>query len=288
MRLNMPQKTDVIEQTGLRVFSLPAALIAASPAYFAQHATDARTALSLIADATDVVRRLLEGGHSAIAGRLAAAFRNIGHERIANDIVAAMQAADYEIREQDPFLDRIDFNLPRRELSPYAGCIRLLQMREAVIKTFPAPPGQPNDVDAYLRHVEDVYVTDAYHSLSIEGYRVSVELIERVRRGNWNPDADEHDRKHADAVVALGYWQAFQEVKKACAPSLRTKIQAPSRMKVTLHGIAKCSLPVSPQDSCGGRVLPDIAIVKLLSAAPCMFHRPLMLYPTPCRPSLRC
>jgi hypothetical protein len=76
--------------------------------------------------------------------------------------------------------------------------------------------------------------------------------------------------------------------KKACAPSLRTKIQAPSRIKVTLHGIAKCLLPVSPQDSCGGRVLPDIAIVKLLSAAPCMFHRPLMLYPTPCRPSLRC
>jgi hypothetical protein len=27
----------------------------------------------------------------------------------------------------------------------------------------------------------DAYVTDAYHSLSIEGYRVTPELIERVR-----------------------------------------------------------------------------------------------------------
>ena len=28
-------------------------------------------------------------------------------------------------------------------------------------------------------------MSDAYHSLSIEGYRVSPELIERVRRGSW-------------------------------------------------------------------------------------------------------
>ena len=71
----------------------PAALIEASPAFFAQNATDARTALATIANASDVVRRLLEGGHSAIAGRLAAALRNIGRERIATDIVSAMKAA---------------------------------------------------------------------------------------------------------------------------------------------------------------------------------------------------
>src|SRR5512132_884280 len=39
----------------------------------------------------------------------------------------------------------------------------------------------------YLKHVQDVYVTDAYHSLSIEGYRVNPALIERVRSGTWNP-----------------------------------------------------------------------------------------------------
>jgi hypothetical protein len=135
MRLNMPREQDVIEQQGLRLFSLPAALIEASPAFFAQNATDARTALATIADASDVVRRLLEGGHSAIAGRLAAAFRNIGCERIANDIVSAMKAAGYEIREHDPFENRVELNLPRRELSPYAGRIRLMwqQMREPVI-----------------------------------------------------------------------------------------------------------------------------------------------------------
>lgn len=225
MRLNMPREQDVIEEQGLRLFSLPAALIEASPAFFAQNATDARTALATVADASDVVRRLLEGGHSAIAGRLAAAFRNIGRERIANDIVSAMKAAGYEIREQDPFQNRIELNLPRRELSPYAGRIRLMwqQMRESVIEHLPAPPGRPNDIDAYLKRVEDVYITDAYHSLSIEGYRVSVELIERVCSGTWNPDVNEQDREHADALAARGYWQAFQAVKKSVRAVLENK-----------------------------------------------------------------
>ena len=67
----------------------------------------------------------------------------------------------------------------------------------------------------YLKHVDEVYVTDAYHSLSIEGYRVSRELIERARSGDWNPDANEHDRLHRDALAARGYHQAFGVVKKS-------------------------------------------------------------------------
>jgi len=225
MRLNMPREQDVVEQDGLRLFALPAALIEASPAFFAQNPIDARTALATITDASHLVRRLLEGGHSAIAGRLAAAFRNIGRERIADDIMKAMKAADYNIREQDPFENRIEINLPRRERSPYAGRIRLMwqQMREAVIEHFPSSPGRPNDIDAYIKRVEEVYVTDAYHSLSIEGYRVSVDLIERVRRGNWNPDANEQDRKHVDALAARGYWQAFLAVKKSVRAVLENK-----------------------------------------------------------------
>ena len=225
MRLNMPREQDVIEQQGLRLFSLPAALIEASPAYFAQNATDARTALATVADTSDVVRRLLEGGHTAIAGRLAAAFRNIGRDRIANDIVSAMKAAGYDIREQDPFETQVELRLPRREQSPYATRLRLMwqQMRDPVIANFPNAPGRPNDIEGFLKRVEDVYVTDAYHSLSIEGYRVSVDLIERVRSGGWNPDVDQQDREHADALAARGYWQAFQAVKKSVRSILENK-----------------------------------------------------------------
>ncbi|MGX8009058.1 hypothetical protein ACVDG8_008620 [Mesorhizobium sp. ORM8.1] len=62
------------------------------------------------------------------------------------------------------------------------------EMRGAVIENFPESPGRPSDVDDYLRRVDDVYATDAYHSLSIEGYRVSPGLIDRVRSATWNPD----------------------------------------------------------------------------------------------------
>ena len=66
-----------------------------------------------------------------------------------------------------------------------------------------------------MKLVEAVFATDAYHSLSIEGYKVSPELIERVRSGNWNPENDEHDREHRNALAARGYWQAFQKVKES-------------------------------------------------------------------------
>jgi len=82
-------------------------------------------------------------------------------------------------------------------------------MREQIINLFPAAPGIPKDIKNYLKHVDDMYVTDAYHSLSIEGYRVSEALIERVRSGNWRPDFNNADRELRDALAARGYWQAF-------------------------------------------------------------------------------
>jgi Fic family protein len=86
-------------------------------------------------------------------------------------------------------------------------------MRGAVIKAFPKAPGLPKDKDAYLHFIDEIYQSDAYHSLSIEGYSVTPALIERVREGGWDPDHHEDDRKSRDALAARGYWQAFQKVK---------------------------------------------------------------------------
>jgi len=86
-------------------------------------------------------------------------------------------------------------------------------MRGPVIARFPQAPGLPIDTRTYLKQVQDAYVSDAYHSLSIEGYRVDRALIERVRTGNWNPDVNEDDRNRRNALAARGYWQAFQAVQ---------------------------------------------------------------------------
>lgn len=193
---------------------LPAALITCAPRYFTAHPVEARAALAMIADASDVLGRLLDGGHSSIAGRLAGAFRNIGRDQIAEAITATMKSAGYTVSETDSFADRLPVGIDPRETSPAVNRLRMswAAMREAVLERFPPPPGLPRDVKAYLHQVEDVYATDTYNSLSIEGYRVNADLIERVRSGNWNPDS-KADRSHQDVLAARGYWQAFQKVK---------------------------------------------------------------------------
>jgi hypothetical protein len=148
----------------------------------------------MVRDASALLARLLDGGHSTIAFRLAGAFRNGGRSAIADEILKTMATAGYNVRETDPFADRPELALPSRQTSPYVNRIRLLwhKMRETVLAKFPKAPGLPRNTPAYMKAVDEAYVSDAYHSLSIEGYRVTPDLIERVRCGAWNPDRDQN------------------------------------------------------------------------------------------------
>jgi len=215
VRAPLPSEGREAIVDGLRLFSLPAALVAVGAGLFTQNATEARTALAMVRDASEVLTILLSGGHSVVAGRLAGAFRNIGRNRIADEIIQAMRAAGYDVRESDPFESQAPFTHPPRALSPYVIRMRLSwqQMREIVLETFPEAPGIPKDTEVYLETVDEIYVEDAYHSLSIEGYRVSRELIERVRSRAWNPDGDSADRQQEDAMAAKGYYEAFKVVR---------------------------------------------------------------------------
>jgi fido (protein-threonine AMPylation protein) len=223
LKAALPATADRDQKHGLRIYSLESALIECSPKYFSSHATDVRAALAMIRDASALLAKLLEGGHSTIAGRLAGAFRNSGRDRIADEITKTMSAAGYTVRETDPFDDRPYLALPSLETSPYVNRIRLLwqKMREPVIERFPKAPGVPRNVGAYMKRVEEAYVTDAYHSLSIEGYRVTTDLIQRVRSGSWNPEANQQDRDERSAMAARGYWQAYQVVEKSIGRVLK-------------------------------------------------------------------
>jgi hypothetical protein len=169
----------------------------------------------MIRDASEPLSLLLEGGHSTIAGRLAGAFRNIGKDRIANEITGAFKDLGYDVRESDPFDGATSIRM--RGSSPYANRIRLMweRMRGEIPEIFPPAPGLPQNRERYLTEVAEKYAADAYNSLSIEGYRVTPELIERVRLGNWNPEDIGADRKSRDAMAARGYWQAFQSVRES-------------------------------------------------------------------------
>jgi Fic/DOC family len=216
VRYTMPVPNRVTVINGLRVYDIAAALVACTPKFYTQNATDLRAILTTIRDASDVLNDLLEGGHSVIAGRLAGAFRSIGRDRIADDILETMRAAGYDTRETDPFASVQKIALGDRERSPYVVRMQVLwqEMRETVITKFPQAPGLTANIEETLEKVEEIYLTDAYHSLSIEGYLVSPELIERVRSGEWNSE-NERDKEDKNALAARGYWQAFQVVKES-------------------------------------------------------------------------
>jgi len=221
----VPKAAGFVMIEGIRMLTLSSSLVYATPTIFIKNATDVRIALNMLRDASEITGLLLDGGHTTIAGRLAGAFRNIGRDRIADDIIKTMQSAGYDIRVTDPFETPSVIKLSPREISPYVNRIRLMwhQMRNTIIENFPKAPGIPVDHEKYMKAVEEIYVTDAYHSLSIERYRVTPELIERVSTGTWNITNNEEDKKQRDAMAARGYWLATQKVRESILKILNGK-----------------------------------------------------------------
>jgi hypothetical protein len=212
----MPPAADVSVKDGLRLFSPAAAVVKVPEAFFTRNPIETQVVLAGIRDASDVLRLLLNGGHSAKAGQLAGVFRRIGRPQVAGEIVKTMKSAGYDVRETDPFAPEQSVSVLPASRAPIVGRMQAMweSMRGGVVATFPKAPGLPRNRKEYLRFVDDIYKSDAYHSLSIEGYSVTPVLIERVQRGDWDPGHHDDDRQNRDALAARGYWQAFQKVKE--------------------------------------------------------------------------
>jgi hypothetical protein len=217
LRVPAMPAADLVVRDSLRFFSPAAALVRVAESFFRRNPVETQVVLASLADASDLLRLLLNGGHSAKAGYLAGAFRETGRPNLAGEIISVMKSAGYDVRESNPFEAGQIFGTMRPTRAPIVGRVEMLweSMRGAVVETFPKEPGLPQDREAYLRFVDGIYQSDAYHSLSIEGYSVTPEVIERVRKGDWDPEHHEDDRKSRDALAARGYWQAFQLVKES-------------------------------------------------------------------------
>jgi len=203
----LPNIAEISEYDGLRILTLNSSIVNCSPTMFIKNPMDMRIALAQISNASEILNILLDGSHTVIAGRLAGAFRNNGQARIADDIVNAMKSAGFNVREIDPFKNKPITILTLKERSPYESRIKLMwdAMRKVVIKYFPESPGLPQDKEKYLKSIDEIYITDAYHSLSIERYTVSTELIEMVKSGSWDLDKNKENKKKIDAIADRGY-----------------------------------------------------------------------------------
>lgn len=209
-----------VEVKGLQVPPLPETLCRLSPQAFKNNPREAEIALNMIRDPGELLAVLLTGdGMVVAAGRLAGALRFVGRTEDADRIVHTMRRSKYDIRESNPFVIPAPTLGNSRERSPYA--MRLVSMwagwRDDVLANFPVASGLPTSAAAYLTNVDERYVADAYNSLSIEGYQVTGDLIERVAKQGWNPEADAQDQKDRDALAARGYFQAFQAVRSSIA-----------------------------------------------------------------------
>jgi hypothetical protein len=215
----VPAAADMVVRNGLRLFSPAASVVKAPESFFGRRPIEMQVVLASLRDASDVLRLLLNGGNSAKAGVIAGAFRRINRPEFADETIRAMKAAGYDVRERDPFEPARTFGALPAAASPIVSRIQAMwkSMRSEIEKSFPKPPGLPEDKSRYLGVVDDIYKSDAYHSLSIEGYSVTLELIDKVQRGDWDPNYHDDDRRHRDALAARGYWQAFQKVKATVA-----------------------------------------------------------------------
>lgn len=221
----MPPPGDLEQRDGLHLYGVPAALTRVPEDFFSRHPIETQILVGRVTEPSHVLARLLDGGHATIAGRLAGLFRRLGRGTIADEIVATMKAADHDVRESDP-LDATEIVAPARaSVSPIVDRLRALwaASRDAVLAELPTAPGAPTDRGEYLERVDEVYKLDAYHSLSIEGYQVTSELVQRVASGTWDPKGNASDRDDQNALAARGYWLAFQRVRETVKQILAGK-----------------------------------------------------------------
>jgi len=144
-----------------------------------------------------------------IGGLVHLTLREAG-ERLQGDLAAAGLTPKIENPFEEPARLSSGALLP----TPYAGRIEAMwaKLRPVVLEHFPAPPSSRPDTDEYMQRVREIYTHDAYHSLSIEGYQVTPELIQRIADGDWVASGGPGDPLLVNAMAAKGYHEAFKEV----------------------------------------------------------------------------
>ena len=209
----IPAEMYVEPRYGIHLYPLAEALVYCSPQYFISDALNARTCLAQLKDASEIIKLVADEGNTTRAARVCGALRNIGRDDMADEINNFMQRLGHQLREDDPFVEKSP--LAGIGESPYSVRIRLMweKMKKQIMSLGITLQYKSIDTDTVIANMEANYVKDSYHSLSIEGYRVTEGLIEKVRSGNWNPSDNSRDSEQRNALAARGYYQAFGAVK---------------------------------------------------------------------------
>jgi fido (protein-threonine AMPylation protein) len=219
---NFPSNKDVFN--GVPIMDLTSALCRLTPSYFEKNPRNIEIVLKLsFLSVAEISRTLLKTQNMASAERIIGAYTVVKEETKAKQILDDLTAVGYKLNSINPFekynpqLSGSKFN------SPYAGRIKLMWnvMREVILKVFPTDPGLYIDQSKTIDIILETYVKDAYHSLSIEGYHVTEELIEKIATGKWDPDSVGADKQQMDAMAMKGYSNSFDVVVESVRKILK-------------------------------------------------------------------
>lgn len=257
---------DAITHNGIRMMPIPAVLTQVPATFFESYPIDAEIALKSIRDPSEVLTYLLNEGKSSVAGRLAGAYRFIGLPEFSDAILSRMMiAGGWKIQEDNPFTTQAPSIKKSRITSPHAERISGLwsTLRDDVLSMKPILNISENrGVETVLAEIDDIYTHDAYNSLSIEGYQVTLELIERVRNGDYDFNKNASDAEQRNAMAAKGYFEAFKLVKQSVSDIIKgepeSKVIASRRHEwfASLFSSAVQAGIIKPSNLAGYRSLP--------------------------------
>lgn len=218
--------TGQVAINGVQVQTLETALCKTGPQYWTNHQKEAEIALTRILNMGTLAKILVDGKMWASAGRIVGALGFVERKEDAARLKNAIELSrGLALAVNNPFKEeakRLVFSKGKSSVS-----LRLEAMwhswREEVYAIGKELQFGTPDANAIEEEMEDKRKRDTYHSLSIEGYRVTDELIERVSNGDWLPEKNPQDSTSRDALAARGYYEAFENVKHTVSDVIKHK-----------------------------------------------------------------
>ncbi len=222
---NFPEVIE--EHNGLKIISLAKAITLVPENFYVNHASEAELALRMIKNIGEITSHLVDNSQPVKADIIAGAYEFLKKDDYVSQIKKDMDLLPYTVKPKNPFKRSAPMLSNSRIESPVVARVELLwQKLKDDLKGIEASPNLVDEnLAGILDRVDSIYVHDAYNSLSIEGYAVTEELIQKIADGTFDSEVNEEDKRQEAAMAAKGYYLAFQEVKSFIRNNFGKKIE---------------------------------------------------------------
>lgn len=222
---NFPVATEY--HKGLKIISLARAITLVPESFYVNYASEAELSLHMIKNVGEISGHLVDNSQPIKADLIAGAYEFLGKNDFVKQIKKDMELVAYTIKPKNPFARLTPMLTNSRIESPVIARLELLWKKlKDDLQGAEVPPNLSNQkLKNMLDRVDSIYVHDAYNSLSIEGYAVTEDLIQKIADGTFDSEVNEEDKKQESAMAAKGYYLAFQEVKKFIQNNFGKKIE---------------------------------------------------------------